>query len=254
MERARCSAKGIEPKKMTQIFKFSGLESQNKIVHGFSTRYYGNMSSYISDGRRNLKNFGMDLGIDPLDIVDMEQVHGTNIEWVTEENRGWRLLQTDGMITADKHVFLAVKCADCFPVFIIDSKLSVVSAIHAGWRGVYDEIIDRAVDEFEKKGIRPQDLSVFIGPGIRECCYEVSAERGTNFRMKFGNSDEYVIERQDKTYISLPKFITKQLVERGINKSEVEDCGVCTYETEDFYSFRKEGKDSGRFVGIIGLL
>ncbi len=239
---------------MTQIFKFSKLESQNKIVHGFSTKYYGDMSSIRSDSRKNLKNFGLDLGIDPLNIVDMEQVHGNNVEWVTSDNRGWRILKTDGMITSDKNVFLAVKCADCFPVFIADRKLTTVGVFHAGWRGVYDEIIVNAVDEFEKKGMNTRDLIAYIGPGIRECCYSVSAERGTNFRMKFANSEDFVIEKRDKMYISLPKIIKKQLVDRGVNKEEIEDCGICTFEDQDFYSYRRERDDSGRFVGIIGLL
>lgn len=239
---------------MKNIIKFSRLEGKKGVIHGFSTKFYGDMSSKNTDNRRNLKNFAMDLGIDPLNTVDMEQVHGENVQWVTRENLGWKMLQADALITNKQNVFLVVKCADCFPVFIIDKKTSRISAIHAGWRGVYNGIIGKAIEEFINNGVSPRDLTAYIGPGIRQCCYAVDAGRAEMFRDKFEDSGNAVIEKKGKLFISLPEIIKKQVIGMGASAEDIEDCGVCTFDNHDLYSYRREGIESGRFIGIIGII
>ena len=60
-------------------------------------------------------------------------------------------LNGDALITNVKKIALGVLVADCVPVLIYDKNLKIISAIHAGWKGVYKEIIKKVVKFFIKK-------------------------------------------------------------------------------------------------------
>lgn len=239
---------------MNNILQFNKINGDSKIVHGFSTRHYGDMATKNPSSKVNMKNFLMDLDIDPLNTVNMEQVHGENVEWVNAENAGWRILQTDGLITETRNVFLIVRCADCFPVFITDSSRQIVCTIHAGRRGVYNEIIIKAIESLGKKGFAASDLSVFIGPGIRSCCYKISKEIKSEFAQKFNNISKVIIENGENYHLSLPDVIKAQVIGCKVSEENIEDMNICTYENNNLYSYRRDGEMSGRFVGVIGLI
>lgn len=110
-----------------------------------------------------------------------EQKHTTHVEVVTRAQRGrggrekaTRLPSTDALITRETGVCLMVLAADCVPVLMYDSRMRVIAAVHAGWRGTVGRIaaqtVERMRDEF---GCDTRDVIVGIGPSIGPCCFEV---------------------------------------------------------------------------------
>jgi copper oxidase (laccase) domain-containing protein len=54
--------------------------------------------------------------------------------------------------------------------------------------------------------------------------------------------------------MDLPKENTMQLMGAGVPKENIFDPGFCTLcENNDFFSFRKEGKDCGRIISVVML-
>ena len=86
--------------------------------------------------------------------------------------------QQAGTIAADA-VFtgttrpIAVVTADCLPILVGSSHDQFVAAIHGGWKGLVDGVIENSFNAFQKSGISLQYLHVGIGPAIQACCYEV---------------------------------------------------------------------------------
>ena len=79
----------------------------------------------------------------PSEPVWLEQVHSTK---VLEIDSGLARLQpADGLITASPKVVCVVMTADCMPLFLSDRAGSKVAVVHAGWRGMADGIIEKAV-------------------------------------------------------------------------------------------------------------
>lgn len=236
--------------KKSGVFYFEKFLQFPQLVHGFSTREFGNMRAMGMP--ESLKEFSSFLKIDPQKIVRMNQVHSSTVTWVTQVPE-LGVDDTDGMLTSAKELFLSVITADCVPVFFYDPKKNHVGAIHAGWRGVYKQIVKKAVAKLIEKGSDPSDILVGIGPCIRLCCYAIAQEHAEMFRSKFPEWQDVLLLREGKIFLNLPKLVQYQLQLEGIPVTNMEDAEICTFESKDLYSYRREGEDFGEFIGVIGL-
>lgn len=168
----------------------------------------------------------------------VRQVAGDGIARVTEAGLAG---EADALVTEEEGFSLVVAIADCVPVALVGNRS--VGMVHSGWRGTLAEISAKAVQEMgEEAGVR-----AYIGPCIRQCCYEVSAELAGRFAERFGPE---VVEGR---YLSLPGVIRKNLEEVGIG--EVNDLGLCTGCRPDlFFSHRKQGPKTGRNLAGVARL
>ena len=110
-----------------------------------------------------------------------KQVHGKNIVIVTKKTKA--IFEADAVITNERGLFLSVMTADCVPILMYDDKRKVIAAVHSGWRGTDKEIAKFCVyDLVEKFAVAPENLQIYIGPSIRQCCYEVSFDVTERFK------------------------------------------------------------------------
>ena len=75
----------------------------------------------------------------------------------------------DGLVTGEEGFSLVVAVADCAPVALVGER--GVGMAHAGWRGALSGVAGKTA-----RGLEDSDLHAYLGPCIRECCYEVSEE------------------------------------------------------------------------------
>ena len=87
----------------------------------------------------------------------------------------------DAIITNQKKLPIAVLTADCVPLLIYDKKKNMIAAIHAGWKGAFKEIIKKVIIFMVKKGCKKNDITVAIGPCIKQKSYNVRED----FQRKF---------------------------------------------------------------------
>jgi polyphenol oxidase len=145
--------------------------------------------------------------------------------------------EADALVTGGIGYALAVAVADCAPVAFVGE--AEVAMAHSGWRGTLAGISGKTARRME--GTPP---TVYLGPCIRECCYEVSQEIAAGFADRFGA--DVVSGRQ----VSLPRAIRTDLEEAGVER--VYDLGFCTGCTPElFFSHRKQGPRTGRNLAAI---
>jgi hypothetical protein len=149
----------------------------------------------------------------------------------------------DALICNVPGLGLAIRTADCLPILVADPRTRAVAAIHAGWRGVVDEIAPKTIDamcqQFDSK---PEDLVVAIGPGIGPCCFEVGPEVAS----KFGLSG--------RTKVDLVGTICRQLRRNGVSLEQISASRLCSHcNPELFESYRRDRDAAGRMVAMIGL-
>ena len=90
---------------------------------------------------------------------------------------------TDALITQVPGLWIGVYSADCVPILVADTRLKVVAAIHAGWRGTVGGITRATVERMTADfGCRPEDLQAVIGPSISPEAFEVGEEVVMLFR------------------------------------------------------------------------
>jgi YfiH family protein len=243
-------------KNNNDIYQFSSFLKFPELIHGFSSRSFGDMRLTPNEEARN--EYASALEINPSQIVRMKQVHSSHVEQIGILDGGSEIPDTDGMVSDARNIFLAVITADCIPFLLYDRYKRIVGIVHAGWRGLYSEIVIEAVEKMIDLGSNPIDIVAGVGPCIRSCCYTIDEKRVDLFRNKFrkkhGSPLGYIIDHADKTYLNMPYLARIQLLEAGILDEHIEDSELCTFHTPDLYSYRREGREFNEFMGIIGRL
>ena len=131
-------------------------------------------------------------------------------------------------------------------------RARVVGLAHAGWRGVSGNIVGKMVAKIKLEfAYNPEDLMATIGPGIRQCHFEVKED----VLNKFSNFPEQIATRNGRTYIDLAAIIKLQLISAGIPHENITDAGECTYCLPDkYFSYRRAKITPGEpMLAYIGM-
>ncbi len=176
----------------------------------------------------------------------VKQVHGEGVIIADESFlTNGVLKEADALITDRKNVPVAVRTADCLPVFIFDPTHRAVGIVHAGWKSTQKEIVRKTYETMNAKYQTDyEDIFVAFGPAIRSCCYEV----GDEFIRHFPKA---VVARDGKLFMDLIKANRDQLFSLGVERHQLFDCRVCTSCDKNYYSFRRDNKKAGRMVSVM---
>lgn len=178
----------------------------------------------------------------------LKQIH-SNLVY----NYDGEIHQGDGLITNRKNVGIGVFTADCVPILIYDNVNQVIAAVHSGWKGTLNEVTANALFKLKSEyGCKMKDLTAFIGPHNRGCCYEI----GEDVMELFLNKKLYKnIEIIKNNKLDLEKCIIKQLEDSGVDDKNIFSTNICTYCDGNYnmYSYRKQKEDSGRMFSFIYL-
>jgi len=228
-------------------------------AHGFSTRNGGvsegpfatlNLARSVADDpaavEENLRRFAEAARIDERALYAVSQVHGAVVRTVhrAEDPAAVRGVEADALIAVEPGVAVSVRTADCLPVLIADPASGRVAAIHAGWRGVVRGIVPAAV-----AALAPgPDAVAVVGPGIGPCCFEVGPEVAESIAASAPGTPVVVPGTRPK--VDLRAAVRAQLAAAGVRRVDVLDaCTMC--DPARFFSFRRDGKRSGRMLSAI---
>jgi len=260
--------------KTTQGVYKSKLFDGFSVVHGFSTRQFGDMRDPVKR-----KIFLSALRIDEASLVQQEQIHKDAIHVVSPSDRGRTIIGVDGLVykqlSDDNPIVLSMHTADCVPLFAVDPVERIIGVAHAGWKGTTLHIGKKCIKEMEKLGAAASDIRVVIGPRIGACCYQITKDRADVFRTEFthhsrkwgifnsGNEDpasrdcvnsDVIKERNGNFFADIGKANYIDLLSVGVKPEYIDyDSSLCTCcRTNDFYSFRKgKGVLEGEMLGIV---
>lgn len=202
-------------------------------------------------------------------MIIPHQTHGTRTLVVDEDflrlnavERITCLTGVDALCTNLPGVIVTVKTADCIPVFVYDPESRVVSAVHAGWRGTQQRIVEANIGMLtDRYGCAPSNLHAIIGPGISLDSFEV----GDEVYNAFAEAD-FPMERIARRYpaskgvgerwhVDLWEANLLQLQRMGVPDSHIHVSGICTVKHSDsFYSARAHGSRTGRIYNGICLV
>jgi hypothetical protein len=186
----------------------------------------------------------------------MHQVHGNQIVEVKDRHLK-EAGEADGMVTAERDIFLAVLTADCVPILFVAPKNKIVAAVHAGWRGTLAGIVQQMVQRFEQQyGILPSELEVALGPAIGVCCYQVKDDVAKPLMKRWGSLTTPSIQvKEGKSFVNLRRLNRDILRASGVPGPQLYEIGPCTScAAEEFFSYRRQGGETGRQMSFIGWL
>ncbi|GGW32196.1 peptidoglycan editing factor PgeF [Streptomyces xantholiticus] len=188
------------------------------------------------------------LGLDPAQVVWMNQVHGNDVAEVTGPWGDGRALEVDALVTARRGLALAVLTADCTPVLLADPVASVVGAAHAGRPGMVAGVVPAVVEAMRKLGAEPERIIARTGPSVCGRCYEVPEQM---------RSEVAAVEPAawSETSWGTPAVDVTAGVHAQLEALGVRDrrkSPVCTLESRDHYSYRRD-RTTGRLAGYVWL-
>lgn len=202
----------------------------------------------------------------PTLYMPSHQVHGTRTVIIDDTFTHLSPLEqviltegADALSTDLPNVGVCVKTADCIPVLLWDDKTNVVSAVHAGWKGTLQRIVEANIDVLRHTyGTRPEDLHAIIGPGIGMDSFEVGEEVYDMFAKAMFPMDKLARlypgmknTLESRWHIDLWECNRLQLTGKGVSPDRIHIAGIDTYANSDkFYSARRHG--NGRIInGIV---
>ncbi len=213
-------------------------------------------------------------------ITELNQVHGNTVISFEEHNAkklSKKITDADGIFTSLKHYLLYIKTADCIPLLFYDKSSDAVGAVHCGWRGLYNDILINSADMLKHRyNANIANVVAVICPGICRNCYTVKEDLYEKFINKDINYKNYFTAKyaddaadnrivysgkinmcnsgnQAEYLFDLKGLIKYVLFALGFRKENIYDTDICTYENENYFSYRKN-KTASRFVSFIGKL
>jgi YfiH family protein len=234
------------------------LLSHHPFVHGVSTIKEGNIDARFSSEAKvaiNLKKICGQLNIKKEAVVQMEQVHKTNVLLVDNQHRGKVIKEADGLVTKASGLVLMLRIADCIPIFLVDETKKAIGLVHCGWRGTVGKIILVAVEkmmhEFSSK---PEDLRLILGPSIQSCC---NYTQDSPIQVKLPEWKQFIHKENQKFYLDLQGFVIKTALQAGVKRQNIKNTNICTFHEDDYFSHKQSeirNEKDERFLSLLGII
>ncbi len=182
--------------------------------------------------RTNRELAAKSLGLDPAQVVWMNQVHGPEVSVVDTPWGDRPVPEVDAIVTARRGLALAVLTADCTPVLLADPVAGIAAAV-------------RAMMEL---GAEPSRIVARTGPAVCGRCYEVP---------EVMRAEVSAVEpaAHAETSWGTPAVDVTAGVHAQLERLEVRDRAqspVCTLESSDHFSYRRD-RTTGRLAGYVWL-
>lgn len=201
-------------------------------------------TSLVLQNRKQLTNY---LSL-PKSLCWLNQTHSTIL--LKLDNETQQVSEADASWSTLTNQVCVVMTADCLPVLITDKQGSFVVAIHAGWRGLCDGIIEKSLTTVcHELNISTENVLVWLGPCIGKTAFQVGEEVRQEF-IKHDEQARYAFSAyQDRYLADLHQLARLRL--SAFNVAEITASEHCTFsEPELFYSYRRDGK-TGRMATLI---
>lgn len=146
-----------------------------------------------------------------------------------------------------------VLTADCLPVLFCAKDGSVVAAVHAGWRGLANGVLDNTIStllHFAK--CKPENLIAWLGPAIGPGVFEVGNDVKEAFTNQMPEAKKAFTSIVDDKWLANIYLLARQRLNR-MGVTDIFGGDFCTAtQYEKFYSYRRD-KGTGRMATLIWM-
>ncbi|MFT6989782.1 MAG: YfiH family protein [Paraglaciecola sp.] len=205
---------------------------------GFSRAPYDsfNLAQHVGDdrylvnkNRQQLPNYQ--------NFIWLNQTHSNicvDLDVNSNGNVADTMFQADACFSTMKSQVCAIMTADCLPILLCDQQGTCVAAVHAGWRGLADGVIENTVS---KMPVDTKALMAWMGPAISQRHFEV----GKEIKEAFIDYPQAFIDNSQTTdnkyFADLYDIAKQKMFALGI--TQVFGGEYCTYhQTDLFFSHR----------------
>jgi len=205
--------------------------------------HVGDKPEHVIANREILKN---KLAL-PHEPIWIQQTHSIIAVEATPENTR---KEADASYTSQPNQTCVILTADCLPILVCNKNGTHIAAIHAGWRGLANGVIEATL---AKLNVPPEDLLVWLGPAISAKHYEVGHEVRDQFLSIQPNATHAFTPSPNQRWLA-DLYELARLRLKNIGVTTTYGGEYCTYSDKNlFYSYRRDGKETGRMASLIWI-
>lgn len=207
----------------------------------------------------NLTRVAETFGVARSDLRLMRQVHGRAVAVIeaapqpgTEEGTAAgepaAPPTADALLTRVPGVVLLARAADCVPIALADTERGVAAVVHSGRVGTRAGVVPAAVEALRRQGA--ETLTAWIGPRICGSCYEVPAD--VRAEVAAVEPATWTTTWSGSAGLDLAAGVREQLRRADVVVHDLaDDAPMCTMESDDLFSYRRQGAQSGRLGALV---
>jgi len=163
----------------------------------------------------------------------------------------------DALVTDMPGILLCIWTADCLPLYLYDPERQLAAIAHCGWRGICENIVGNTVEVMKRLGGESKQMLAAFGPCICGKCYEVSEDLRLRYREIFSAEEikELFVPRQNGKYVfDLRGAAAMKLLQSGVSRDRIHDTGLCSYESAQYASYRRDGSSEPFRQTLSGIV
>jgi YfiH family protein len=141
---------------------------------------------------------------------------------------------------------LMVRGADCAMVLFADTGAGVIGGCHCGRPGLMAGVVPATIARMRQLGAR--EITAWLGPHVCGRCYEVPQAMQDEVAAVVPASR--ATTSWGTPAVDIGAGIRSQLADEAV---ACMDLSVCTLESPDLYSYRRDQLTSGRQAGLIRM-
>lgn len=182
----------------------------------------------------------------PAEPLWLRQTHSID---VIHSNQWQQNIEADAIISNSPNKVCAVMTADCLSLLLTDKSGTRVAAVHAGWRGLKDGIIENTLGRFK---VASSEILAWLGPAIGPKAFEVGPEVKAAFlAVDPAAESAFTKTHSDRFLADIYLLARQRLSAQGVTAIYGGD--YCTFsEKERFFSYRRDGV-TGRMASLIWI-
>ena len=232
-----------------KVFKdFLVIEGEKVDVVFSTAKDSRSFNRNTEEGQKNINSLKEDFNVN--EVVYLHQIHSDNVFVFEGDAEEFREYEGDSIITKEEKVIIGAFTADCVPVILVDEREGVIAAIHSGWKGTFNSITKKTIEKMiQEYDVKIENIKVYIGPHIRQCCYEVSEELKESFLNKTKINENELFKGRN---LSMERCILEDLRNINIKEDNIYTINLCTYCEKDIklFSYRKSVGTYGRLFSF----
>jgi len=182
----------------------------------------------------------------PSEPAWLAQIHGTKVVDAGTVTKGHK---ADALFSRIPGQVCAVLTADCLPLLLCNQTGDRVAAVHAGWRGLADGVIEATLNQLAVPG---SEIIAWLGPAIGAACFEVGTEVRDTFIQHSPEAEAAFTPNRPGHWLADIYLLARQRL-KACGVTSVWGGEYCTVtDKERFYSYRRDGQ-TGRMATLIWI-
>lgn len=156
-------------------------------------------------------------------------------------------IEADAAVSSQKNTACLVMTADCLPILLCNQAGTKVAALHCGWRGLYQQLISKTLQQY----FSGDTVIAWLGPAIGQASYEVDEKLYQQFiQLDKSYQSAFKFNRDGHYLLDLYQVARFQLTGCGVFPSHCFGGGFNTYDELRFFSYRRQNPTGRMVTGI----